>query len=87
MVPLYRFRSIIDSVKPHNRSSSKPQTSDTARNFYDSKAYNLKKIEIVGQLFDFAVATKSQFFRKKHPEATEPEIKKMALESIERGTR
>lgn len=47
----------------------------------------LKKLQIVGQLYDFAMATKSQFFRNQFPDATNSEIRILALESIERGTR
>lgn len=63
------------------------KTQDLNKTYVKSLSANIKKIEIVGQLFDFAVTTKSQFFRKKYPESSDLEIMKMTLESIERGTR
>lgn len=46
-----------------------------------------QKLLMVGQLFDFAIKTKMQFFRKKYPHESEADLKQRALESIERGTR
>jgi|GEM_PF-6747343 hypothetical protein len=52
-----------------------------------SKISGSKNLLIVSQLFEFAVKTKTQFFRKKYPDASEDELKRLTLESIERGTR
>ena len=47
----------------------------------------LKKLRIVSDLFEMAMKIKSQQLRRQHPEATEDQIRAMALELVEKGCR
>lgn len=44
-----------------------------------------KKMRIVSELFDFAFNLKWYQFKNQYPQKTDSEIKKLVLESIERG--